>query len=53
MYEEAKTIMITFETMMESLIGEIRSQAPERTSRKLASRTIDFEDDFFAERRLP
>jgi len=53
LYTEAETIMERFEAMMETLISEIRSQAPERTSRRLASREIDFEDDFFAERRFP
>lgn len=52
MYSEAKDIMLKFETMMESLVGEIRSQAPERTSRQLAKRDDNFEDDFFAERRF-
>ncbi len=53
MYTEAAEIMTRFKEMMVTLISEIRSQAPERTSRKLASRETDFEDDFFAERRFP
>ena len=53
LYTEADTIMARFKDMMETLISEIRSQAPERTARKLASRETDFEDDFFAERRFP
>ena len=53
LYTEAETIMAKFETMMGTLISEIRSQAPERTARRLASRETDFEDDFFAERRFP
>ena len=53
MYTEAAEIMTKFETLMETLISGIRSQAPERTSRRLASRETDFEDDFFAERRFP
>lgn len=53
LYTEAETIMVKFETMMETLISEIRSQAPERTSRRLASRETKFEDEFFAERRFP
>jgi len=53
LYTEAETIMARFNEMMLTLISEIRSQAPERTSRKLASRETDFEDDFFAERRFP
>ncbi len=53
MFTEAETIMTTFNSMMDTLIGEIRSQAPDRTSRKIAARDTDFEDDYFAERRLP
>ena len=52
MYTEADMIMVQFKEMMATLIGEIRSQAPVRTSRHLASRDVDFEDDFFAERRF-
>lgn len=52
LYTEAETIMARFKDMMLTLIGEIRSQAPERTSRKLAKRDDNFEDDFFAERRF-
>ena len=53
LYDEAKTIMERFVVMMEEVVEEIRSQAPERTSRHIASRDINFEDDYFAERRLP
>ena len=53
MYPEAKDIMENFEYMMASVVREIRSQAPVRTSRLIAARDINFEDDFFAERRLP
>lgn len=53
LYTEADTIMAKFKDMMLTLISEIRSQAPERTARRIASREIDFEDDFFAERRFP
>jgi len=44
--------METFESMMESYVGFLRSQAPSRTSRQLASRDIDDEDDYFATRHL-
>jgi len=53
MYTEGDNIMEKFEYMMASVVKEIRSQAPERTSRQLAKRDTNFEDDFFAERRLP
>ena len=51
MITEAAIIMERFIEMVETLRGEVRSQAPVRTSRNIASRDTDYEDDFFAERR--
>ena len=52
MHTQAETIMKRFEDMMVSLIGEMKSVAPERTERIISKRDEDFEDDFFAERRF-
>lgn len=51
-YEEAEKVMTRFESMMDSLIFLLRADAPKRTSRHIASRDTDFEDDYFAERRF-
>lgn len=51
LYTEAETIMGQFKEKMLTLIGEIRSQAPTRTSRNIARRDEDFEDEFFSTRR--
>ena len=50
-YDEAAKVMTQFESMMESYVGQLRAFAPARTSRNIASRDTDFEDDFFAMRR--
>ena len=51
MFTEAETIMARFKERVETLKGELRSIAPKRSSRLIAKRDEDFEDDFFAERR--
>lgn len=51
LYTEAETTMNRFKEQMESLVGELKSVAPTRTSRNIASVDEDFEDEFFAERR--
>ena len=51
-YDIAKTIMERFTTMIETLIGFLKSAAPERTSRLLAARDTDDEDEYFAERHV-
>lgn len=52
LYTEAGTIMDRFKEQAETLVGELRSVAPTRTKRIIASRDEDFEDDFFAQRRF-
>lgn len=52
LYTKSIEIMKRFEESVISLIEELRSTAPERTSRNIASRDEDFEDEFFAERRF-
>jgi hypothetical protein len=49
-HDKAKTTLETFETMMESYLGSLRAQAPVRTSRQLASRDTDPEDDYYGTR---
>lgn len=49
-YDEAAKVMTQFESMMESYIILLKAQAPTRTSRVIASRDTDPEDDYFAER---
>lgn len=51
LYTEADTIMAQFTAKMLTLVGDIRSEAPTRKSRNIASRDEDFEDEFFSTRR--
>lgn len=53
MYDEAEKLLNNFNSQMETLLGDIRATAPKRTSLEVVSRTIPFEDDYFAERHLP
>ncbi len=53
MFDEAKKIMNDFDSEMKTLLGDIRAIAPKRTSLEVVTRTIPFEDDYFAERHLP
>jgi len=53
MFDEAKKIMNDFDSEMATLLGDIRATAPKRTSLEVVTRTIPFEDDYFAERHLP
>lgn len=52
MYTESDVIMKRFEESVTSMINEMKSIAPTRTSRKISSKDEDFEDDYFAERRF-
>ena len=51
-YDKAKDVMVTFNAMMDSYIDSLKAIAPIRTSRLLASRDTDDEDDYFAERHV-
>lgn len=53
MYDEAENIMKSYTSQIETLLGDVRAIAPKRTSLEVVSRTIPFEDDYFAERHLP
>ena len=53
MYDEADKIMKNYESQIETLKGDVRAIAPKRTSLEVVTRTIPFEDDYFAERHLP
>lgn len=53
MYDEADKINKSYLSEIESLKGDIRATAPKRTSLEVVTRTIPFEDDYFAERHLP
>ena len=50
LYTEAETIMKRFEDAVISLLGEMKSIAPVRTSRIIAKRDDDFENKFLTER---
>ena len=52
-YDEADKINKSYLSEIESLKGDIRATAPKRTSLEVVTRTIPFEDDYFAERHLP
>ena len=51
MHEESKIIMGRFESMMVTLLTDMRAIAPVRTSREVVVKDTSFEDDYFAERR--
>ena len=53
MYDEADKIMTDYKSQIETLKGDVRAIAPKRTSLEVVSRSIPFEDDYFAERHLP
>lgn len=53
MYDEADKIEKEYERQIETLKGDVRAIAPKRTSLEVVSRTVSFEDDYFAERHLP
>ena len=53
MYDEADKINQSYLSEIETLKGDIRATAPKRTSLEVVTRTIPFEDDYFAERHLP
>jgi len=53
MYDEAEKLLNNFNSQMETLLGDIRATAPKRTSLEVVTRTIPFEDDYFAERHVP
>ena len=53
LYDEYEKIMKSFESKMESLLGDLRAIAPKRTSLQVVSRDVPFEDDYFAERHMP
>lgn len=53
MYDEADKINKSYLSEIETLKGDIRATAPKRTSLEVVTRTIPFEDDYFAERHLP
>lgn len=52
MFTEAKDIMNDYDAQLESLLGDVRAIAPERTSLEVVTRDIPFEDDYFAERHI-
>ena len=53
MYDQADNIMKSYKSQIETLKGDVRAIAPKRTSLEVVTRTIPFEDDYFAERHLP
>jgi len=53
MYDEAEQVMKSYNSQIETLKGDVRAIAPKRTSLEVVTRTIPFEDDYFAERHLP
>lgn len=53
MYDESEKILKVYEDAKETLLGDVRAIAPERTSREVVTREVPFEDDYFAERHIP
>jgi len=52
MYDEYEKIIKVFNSMMDSLLEDMKAIAPVRTSREVVSREVDFEDEFVANRRF-
>ncbi len=53
MFDESAKIMTDYTNQIQTLLGDIRAIAPERTSTQVVTRSIPFEDDYFAERHTP
>ncbi len=53
MYDESDRILKVYENAKETLLGDVRADAPERTSLKAVTRDVPFEADYFAERHMP
>ncbi len=53
MYDEAKKVKDEYDSQIETLKGDVRAIAPKRTSLEVVTRTVPFEDDYFANRHLP
>ena len=53
MYDESDKILKDYQSQLETLLGDVRAIAPERTSREVVTREVPFEDDYFAERHVP
>ena len=53
MYDEADKINQSYLSEIETLKGDIRATAAKSTSLEVVTRTIPFEDDYFAETHLP
>lgn len=52
MYDESEKVMKSFEGKIESLLEDMKAIAPVRTSRQVVSKDVDFEDEFFENRRF-
>lgn len=50
MYDEADKILTTYNSQIETLLGDVRAHAPKRTSLEVVTRDVPFEEDYFAER---
>jgi hypothetical protein len=53
MYDEADKLKANYTSEIQTLLGDVRAIAPKRTSLQVVTRTIPFEEDYFAERHLP
>lgn len=51
-HPESEQTKKVFENMMESLLEDMKAIAPVRTSRQVVSKEVDFEDEFFENRRF-
>jgi len=52
MYEQSDVIKKSFDDKIETLLEDMKAIAPVRTSRQVVSRKVDFEDEFFENRRF-
>ena len=52
MYDESDKLKANYTSEIETLLGDVRAIAPVRTSRQVVSKEVDFEDEFFENRRF-
>ena len=53
MYDESEKILKVYEDAKETLLGDVRAIAPERTAREVVTRDVPFEDEYFSQRHVP
>ena len=50
MYDESDRILANYKEQLETLLGDLRAIAPQKTAYEVVTRNVPAEDDYFAER---